>query len=155
MTDMVKKLDPFRWKVFQVLVVTGENESDKRKRDATKFIVTDEQYEDFCSRHRHLKCMIPEPNKVMKSSYLVSSLLHHVAFEIMLIMTSLLMSTCAFSTREMAMRRYQNLSWKLVYRKPSSRFGGTRKNSAIGEASIIGVAQLRRHRVVEVKRVRS
>jgi radical S-adenosyl methionine domain-containing protein 2 len=76
MADMVQKLDPFRWKVFQVLVVTGENESDKRKRDATKFIVTDEQYEDFCVRHKHLMCMIPEPNRVMKSSYLVSAPLH-------------------------------------------------------------------------------
>lgn len=72
MAEMVQKLDPFRWKVFQVLVVVGENESDERKRDATKFIVTDAQFEDFCSRHKHLKCMVPEPNQVMKSSYLVS-----------------------------------------------------------------------------------
>jgi radical S-adenosyl methionine domain-containing protein 2 len=72
MADMVQKLDPFRWKVFQVLVVVGENESDGRKRDATKFVITDAQYEDFCRRHAHLKCMIPESNKAMKSSYLVS-----------------------------------------------------------------------------------
>ncbi|TVY47045.1 Radical S-adenosyl methionine domain-containing protein [Lachnellula occidentalis] len=72
MADMVQKLDPFRWKVFQVLVVVGENESDiRRKRDATKFVITDAQYEDFCNRHKHLKCMIPEPNKAMKSSYLL------------------------------------------------------------------------------------
>lgn len=73
---MVQKLDPFRWKVFQVLVVVGENDTDGRKRNATKYIVTDAQFEDFCHRHGHLKCMVPEPNKVMKSSYLVSYLLH-------------------------------------------------------------------------------
>ena len=72
MADMVEKLDPFRWKVFQVLIVAGENDNDERKRNATKFIITDEQFEDFCSRHRHLKCMVPEPNSVMKASYLVS-----------------------------------------------------------------------------------
>ena len=90
MADMVQKLDPFRWKVFQVLVVIGENESDKRKRDATKYIVTDEQYEDFCSRHKHLKCMIPEPNEVMKSSYLVSTLRYRdtAAVEMVLIMVA-------------------------------------------------------------------
>lgn len=65
----------------QVLVVKGQNDGDKRKRDATKFIVTDEQYQEFCRKHEHLKCMIPEPNSSMKSSYLVSSsffLCHHV-----------------------------------------------------------------------------
>ncbi|KUJ11894.1 radical SAM enzyme [Mollisia scopiformis] len=71
MADMVQKLDPFRWKVFQVLIVAGENDTDERKRNATQFIVTDEQYEAFCRRHRHLKCMVPEPNSVMKSSYLL------------------------------------------------------------------------------------
>jgi len=73
MFEVIEKLNPFRWKVFQVLVVTGENEGDQRKRDATKFIITDEQFDDFCKRHSHLKCMIPEPNRIMKSSYLVSS----------------------------------------------------------------------------------
>jgi radical S-adenosyl methionine domain-containing protein 2 len=72
MSEMVEQLGPFRWKVFQVLVVKGQNDGDQRKRDATKFIVTDEQYQEFCRKHEHLKCMIPEPNSAMKSSYLVS-----------------------------------------------------------------------------------
>ncbi|EKD20856.1 uncharacterized protein L3040_000960 [Drepanopeziza brunnea f. sp. 'multigermtubi'] len=71
MSEMVEQLGPFRWKVFQVLVVKGQNDGDKRKRDATKFIVTDEQYQEFCRKHEHLKCMIPEPNSSMKSSYLL------------------------------------------------------------------------------------
>lgn len=73
MTQMIEELQPFRWKVFQVLVVAGENENDERKRNATTVVVTDEQFEDFCTRHAHLKCMVPESNKAMKSSYLVSA----------------------------------------------------------------------------------
>ncbi|KAI1341817.1 hypothetical protein F5Y15DRAFT_413741 [Xylariaceae sp. FL0016] len=70
------QLDPFRWKVFQVLYVEGENdETDsrltKRKSNAKKLLITDEQYEAFCAKHRHLSCMIPEPNSVMASSYLL------------------------------------------------------------------------------------
>ena len=54
-----------------MLVVAGENESDARKRNATNFLVN-EQFEEFCRRHEHLKCMVPESNKAMKSSYLAS-----------------------------------------------------------------------------------
>jgi radical S-adenosyl methionine domain-containing protein 2 len=46
MAHIVQKLDPFEWKGFQVLLVTGENASDKVRRDANKHIVTDEQYEN-------------------------------------------------------------------------------------------------------------
>lgn len=78
MADTVARLDPFRWKVFQVLYVEGENDagetdarSDRRKRDAKKLLITDEQYESFCEKHRHLPCCIPEPNSVMAASYLL------------------------------------------------------------------------------------
>jgi radical S-adenosyl methionine domain-containing protein 2 len=79
MVGMLRELVPFRWKVFQVLVVVGQNESDVRKRDARKFIISDEQFNAFIERHKDLKCMVPEPNQVMKSSYLVSRLLHERA----------------------------------------------------------------------------
>ena len=72
--DMVAnmaRLAPFRWKVFQCLVVEGENENATRKRDATKFLVTDEQWKTFCERHKDLPCYIPEDNKTMASSYLL------------------------------------------------------------------------------------
>ncbi|KAK4552943.1 hypothetical protein LTR86_010075 [Recurvomyces mirabilis] len=62
MAEIVEKLDPFRWKVFQVLAVGGENNSteaetalDKRKRDARGLLISKEQFEDFCGRHEHLK----------------------------------------------------------------------------------------------------
>ncbi|KAF2095617.1 radical SAM enzyme [Rhizodiscina lignyota] len=71
MVDTVEQLGPFRWKCFQVLMVEGENDSEKTLRDVRKFQITDEQYEEFCDRHKHLKCFVPESNKVMAGSYLI------------------------------------------------------------------------------------
>ncbi|KAK6855710.1 hypothetical protein PG995_007861 [Apiospora arundinis] len=78
MADMVARLEPFRWKVFQVLYVAGENDAaegdtrlNKRKRNAKKLLISDEQFETFCKKHRHLECFIPEPNSVMALSYLL------------------------------------------------------------------------------------
>ncbi|PSN66451.1 radical SAM enzyme [Corynespora cassiicola Philippines] len=71
MAKNIEKLDPFRWKVFQCLIVAGENDSEERKRDARHFLVTDEQWKHFCDRHRHLKCYVPEDNSSMASSYLL------------------------------------------------------------------------------------
>ncbi|KAI1386385.1 uncharacterized protein F4822DRAFT_314524 [Hypoxylon trugodes] len=77
MAETVQRLDPFRWKVFQVLFVEGENDAEEdaqlknRKHNAKKLLISDEQYEAFCKKHRHLNCFIPEPNSVMASSYLM------------------------------------------------------------------------------------
>ncbi|KAJ6457493.1 IFN-inducible and antiviral protein [Mycena vitilis] len=78
MATTVEQLDPFRWKVFQVLMVAGENDDgssdtalDKRKRDARKLLISDEQFRAFCDRHKHLDCFVPEPNSLMASSYLI------------------------------------------------------------------------------------
>ncbi|GAP85614.1 putative radical S-adenosyl methionine domain-containing protein 2 [Rosellinia necatrix] len=78
MADTIQKLDPFRWKVFQVLYVEGENDAkeedvrlNKRKRNAKKLLITNEQFESFCKKHRHLGSFVPEPNSLMASSYLI------------------------------------------------------------------------------------
>jgi radical S-adenosyl methionine domain-containing protein 2 len=78
MAATVEQLDPFRWKVFQVLLVEGENDDggtdsalDKRKRDARKLLISDEQFHAFSGRHQHLTCFVPEPNSLMASSYLI------------------------------------------------------------------------------------
>ncbi|KAK8066949.1 Radical S-adenosyl methionine domain-containing protein 2 [Apiospora hydei] len=69
MADMVARLDPARWKVFQVLYVEGENDAaegdtrlNKWKPNAKKLLISAEQFETFCGKHRHLDCFIPEPN---------------------------------------------------------------------------------------------
>jgi radical S-adenosyl methionine domain-containing protein 2 len=71
MNEHIEAIAPFQWKCFQVLVVDGENNSQSTLRDATRFVVTDEEFTQFCNRHRHHKSFIPEPNDVMMSSYLL------------------------------------------------------------------------------------
>lgn len=71
MVDMVSQLAPFRWKVFQVLMVRGENDSEETLRDVRKWEITDEEFDIFCDRHRGIPSFIPENNRVMASSYLL------------------------------------------------------------------------------------
>ncbi|KAI8944308.1 hypothetical protein F4801DRAFT_585566 [Xylaria longipes] len=78
MVEIIRQLDPFRWKVFQVLYIEGENDAkdedvylNKRKRNARKLLISDEQFKTFCDKHQHLKSFVPEPNSLMASSYLI------------------------------------------------------------------------------------
>ena len=73
MNDAVASIDPLRWKVFQVLVLEGENAGGGDLRDARPLRVTDEQFKAFCERHsaRHAQVMKPEPNDEMQNSYLL------------------------------------------------------------------------------------
>ena len=78
MAATVKQLDPFRWKCFQMLEVQDENDAaevetelDKRKRNAKRFVITNEQFAAFCEKHKHLGCFVPESNELMASSYLI------------------------------------------------------------------------------------
>ncbi|KAL7272862.1 hypothetical protein RUND412_004309 [Rhizina undulata] len=71
MNPHIAKLSPFRWKCFQVLIVQGENSSAETLRDASKFVITDEEYQKFCERHQKQKSFVPEPNNLMRTSYLI------------------------------------------------------------------------------------
>ncbi|KAI5300644.1 hypothetical protein KEM56_002307 [Ascosphaera pollenicola] len=67
----INLLHPFRWKCFQVLSVPGENNSDKTLKDVRDWQITSEEFQKFCERHKEQKCMIPEPNDIMVTSYLI------------------------------------------------------------------------------------
>lgn len=71
MVDMVSRLSPFRWKVFQVLMVRGENDSEQTLRDVRRWEITDDEFDAFCDRHKGVTSFIPENNRVMASSYLL------------------------------------------------------------------------------------
>jgi radical S-adenosyl methionine domain-containing protein 2 len=71
MNKHVAALSPFRWKCFQVLLVRGENDSEETLRDVRRFIISDEEYGHFCSRHQQQKAFVPEPNRLMAKSYLI------------------------------------------------------------------------------------
>ncbi|KAI5309153.1 hypothetical protein KEM55_003935, partial [Ascosphaera atra] len=62
MNAEIERLQPFRWKAFQVHQVPGENDdSEGALKDVRQWAVTDEQFEAFVERHRGQKCLVPEP----------------------------------------------------------------------------------------------
>jgi len=67
----IKRLNPQRWKCFQVLQVDTENVGDEAKRDCAPFLISDEEFDEFCMRHESLECFVPESNRMMKSSYII------------------------------------------------------------------------------------
>ena len=74
LSEMIETLDPVRWKVFQCLLIEGENCGDidsKKMRDATDQVVTNEQFQYFLNTHKHIKCLVPESNDAMRNSYLI------------------------------------------------------------------------------------
>jgi radical S-adenosyl methionine domain-containing protein 2 len=71
MAKQIQRVAPFRWKVFQCLLVEGENDNKDRVRDARGFLISDEQWRTFCDRHQHLPCYVPEDNSSMAGSYLL------------------------------------------------------------------------------------
>ncbi|KIJ62489.1 hypothetical protein HYDPIDRAFT_94583 [Hydnomerulius pinastri MD-312] len=72
MNDQIEELAPFRWKVFQVLLLDSENTGPETGslRDARKLTITREQFQAFLDRHASQKCLVPEDNEAMKDSYL-------------------------------------------------------------------------------------
>lgn len=73
MTEHMLELDPVRWKVFQVLILEGENAGNGDLRDGRSLTIECDQYQAFVERHRaHFpKVLIPESNDVMQNSYLL------------------------------------------------------------------------------------
>lgn len=69
--DHIYRLRPVRWKVFQCLLLDGENAGEDALRDASRFYVTDEQFDRFLQRHAGVCTMVPESNESMRDSYLI------------------------------------------------------------------------------------
>ncbi|KAH0835549.1 hypothetical protein J3R83DRAFT_9252 [Lanmaoa asiatica] len=73
MNDQIEEIAPFRWKVFQVLLLDSENTGPDSNslRDARKLTITKEQYQAFLDRHAQQASLVPEDNDAMKDSYLL------------------------------------------------------------------------------------
>ena len=71
MNAAIEKIQPFRWKCFQVLIVPEENGSEHTLRDARRFLLNNDDWRLFCDKHKHQECFVPEGNDVMASSYLL------------------------------------------------------------------------------------
>ncbi|XP_016054690.1 PREDICTED: radical S-adenosyl methionine domain-containing protein 2 [Miniopterus natalensis] len=71
MREHIKELNPVRWKVFQCLIIEGENAGEGALRDAERFVISKEEFQDFLDRHKEVSCLVPECNDKMKDSYLI------------------------------------------------------------------------------------
>ncbi|NWH24621.1 RSAD2 protein, partial [Grus americana] len=71
MNEQIKALYPVRWKVFQCLLIEGENTGEDALREAEKFVISDEDFEQFLERHKDVSCLVPESNQKMRDSYLI------------------------------------------------------------------------------------
>ncbi len=69
MIDFMEQAQPKRWKLFQVLPISGQNDT---KVDS--LLITDEQFESFIQRNKSINNtidIIPESNNQMKGSYVM------------------------------------------------------------------------------------
>mmetsp|Transcript_94025 Transcript_94025/g.223783 ORF Transcript_94025/g.223783 Transcript_94025/m.223783 type:complete len:199 (+) Transcript_94025:869-1465(+) len=71
MRDMIRRLNPIRWKVFQCLLLEGENAGEEALRNARRLTVSSEEFQCFLDRHSQIDCLVPEDNEKMKDSYLI------------------------------------------------------------------------------------
>ncbi|CAE7312186.1 Rsad2 [Symbiodinium microadriaticum] len=71
MRDMIRRLNPVRWKVFQCLLLEGENAGEEALRNARRLTVSSEEFQGFLDRHSQIDCLVPEDNEKMKDSYLI------------------------------------------------------------------------------------
>lgn len=71
MSGHVNDLNPVRWKVFQCLLIGGENCGSDAIRNAENFVISNEDFQSFISRHSSVKCLVPESNEMMQNSYLI------------------------------------------------------------------------------------
>lgn len=71
MAENIMGLNPMRWKVFQCLLLKGENCGESALRDAEPFYISDEEFQAFLDRHQSVTMLVPEGNTKMRDSYLI------------------------------------------------------------------------------------
>ncbi|XP_056637978.1 S-adenosylmethionine-dependent nucleotide dehydratase RSAD2-like [Diorhabda sublineata] len=71
MSEQIIKLNPIRWKVFQCLLLEGENVGPDALRNAERFYISESEFNEFLERHKKVECLVPESNTKMQNSYLI------------------------------------------------------------------------------------
>lgn len=56
----------FCFQVFQCLIIEGENSGEDALREADKFVISDEDFEQFLECHKDISCLVPESNQKVK-----------------------------------------------------------------------------------------
>lgn len=49
--------------VFQCLLIDGENAGEDALREAEKFVISDQLFQEFLDRHSSVPCLVPESNE--------------------------------------------------------------------------------------------
>lgn len=70
MNSALEVLKPQRWKVFQVLLLEGENTGPGALRNADDLVVSNEEFQRFLERHKAHN-PVAEDNDAMENSYLL------------------------------------------------------------------------------------
>jgi len=72
MNSSIAEISPFRWKVFQVLLLDTENTGKETGslRDARHLVISKDKFQTFLERHKEQASLVPEDNESMKDSYL-------------------------------------------------------------------------------------
>ena len=70
MVPYLLRLQPSRWKVFQCLLMAGENIGPAAKRNAEPLLVSKEQFKGWLARHAECN-PVAEDNGLMQNSYLI------------------------------------------------------------------------------------
>lgn len=71
MTEQIQELNPVRWKVFQCLLLEGEDAGADALRNAERFYINDQVFETFLTTHKDITTLVPESNAKMQNSYLI------------------------------------------------------------------------------------
>ena len=71
MAENIIQLNPIRWKIFQCMLLDGENHGNKALRNVDSFLISDEQFKGFIGRHSHVAQLVPESSDMMKRSYII------------------------------------------------------------------------------------
>ncbi|OCT78968.1 radical S-adenosyl methionine domain-containing protein 2 [Xenopus laevis] len=71
MSEEISRINPVRWKVFQCLIIEGENTGEEALRQAETFVISNKEFKSFLDRHRNIRCLVPESNEQMRDSYLI------------------------------------------------------------------------------------
>uniref|UniRef100_A0A8C9YZE1 S-adenosylmethionine-dependent nucleotide dehydratase RSAD2 n=2 Tax=Sander lucioperca TaxID=283035 RepID=A0A8C9YZE1_SANLU len=57
LTENILQLNPVRWKVFQCLLIDGENAGESALREAERFVISEQQFQEFLDRHSSVSCL--------------------------------------------------------------------------------------------------
>jgi radical S-adenosyl methionine domain-containing protein 2 len=73
MNANINLLNPMRWKVFQVLLLQGENSgANGDLKDVQNLLITHDMFQSFVDRHSAaFPQLVAEPKNLMKDSYLM------------------------------------------------------------------------------------